>query len=178
MSSGRSGVDRPRVLAAGLGEQVVDLAGDEAFEAADDVFLGEALLGASFDVGNGRWVPAHSDDHDPVEGGVGLAVAATIETMPAGSLAGTSRNRASTAEFRERSLGVDSVGVVASGDEHFRSGVEPDPEPFEEFGSGSLGECFEPGGVDLDLFVQSEPTRRETRQRDTHRDPEVAMRIT
>ena len=49
---------------AGFGEQVVDLAGDESFQAADDVFLGGALLSKAFDVRDGGWMPAHSDDDD------------------------------------------------------------------------------------------------------------------
>jgi hypothetical protein len=48
------------------GEGSVDLAGDVAFEAADDFFLCEAFGGAAFDVGAGALVPAQSADHDAV----------------------------------------------------------------------------------------------------------------
>ena len=63
---------------------VVDLASDEALQAADDVLLRQALGGASADVVDGRLVPAHADDHDPVESRVGMAVTATVEPMPIG----------------------------------------------------------------------------------------------
>lgn len=52
----------------GFGEEVVELSGDVSFQASDDVFLGEALGGSSFHVGDGGWVPAHADDDDPVRG--------------------------------------------------------------------------------------------------------------
>jgi len=37
----------------GFGEEMVELAGDEALEASDDVLLGEALCGAAFHIGDG-----------------------------------------------------------------------------------------------------------------------------
>src|SRR5690606_19375637 len=66
------------------GDDLVELAGDVAFEAADDLLLGLALLGASFHVGAGAGVPAQAAEHDPVEGGVGLAVAASVQAVPGG----------------------------------------------------------------------------------------------
>src|SRR5690606_12238515 len=59
-------------------------AGDVAFEAADDVFFGEAFGGAAFDVGAGGRVVAHAGEHDPVEGGVGLPVSSPVEPVAAG----------------------------------------------------------------------------------------------
>lgn len=59
-------------------EDAVDLAGDVALEAADDLGLGQALGGAPLDVGAGGCVVAHADQHDAIEGGVGLAVAAAV----------------------------------------------------------------------------------------------------
>ena len=64
-----------------LAEGVVDLAGDESFEAADGVFLGEAVGGAFREVGVGAGVPAESVDDDHVEGFVGLAVASAVEAV-------------------------------------------------------------------------------------------------
>src|SRR5215469_1106923 len=62
---------------AGRRAQVgVDLAGDVTLEAADDFLLRPAFFGAPAGVGAGRWVPAEPGDHDPVEGVVGLPVAA------------------------------------------------------------------------------------------------------
>ena len=62
-------------------EQVVDLAGEVALEAPDDLSLGQPLFGSSFDVGDGRCVPSHSDDDRPVERCIGLAVAAAVEAV-------------------------------------------------------------------------------------------------
>src|SRR5712692_5356306 len=64
-----------------LRERGVDLAGDVALQAADDLALGLALAGAPRDVLSGRLVPAHADEDDAVEGGVGLAVAAAVEPV-------------------------------------------------------------------------------------------------
>ena len=63
-------------------EGVVDFTRDESLQAADDVFLGQPLTGASDNVVEGRLVPAHADDHDPVECRVGLAVASAEEPVP------------------------------------------------------------------------------------------------
>ena len=84
-------------------DAVVGLAGDEAFEAADDVFLGEAFGAAAGDVVDGGLVEAHADDDDPVERCVGLAVPAAVEAVPVG-LPGRGGDRAGAAEFRERGL--------------------------------------------------------------------------
>ena len=65
-------------------DALVGLAGDEAFEAADDVFFGEALGGAAGDVVDGGLVKSHAHDDDSVEGCVGLAVAAAVEAVPVG----------------------------------------------------------------------------------------------
>src|SRR6266511_3346411 len=70
-------------LFAGLSEQCVDLAGDVAFQAADDVAFALAFADASHDVVPGRLVIAHADEDDPIERGVRLAVAATGSTAAA-----------------------------------------------------------------------------------------------
>src|SRR5207248_2353012 len=62
-----------------LRERCVDLAGDVPFQAADDLAFALALAGAPFDVVLGGLVVAQADEHDPVERGVGLAVAASVE---------------------------------------------------------------------------------------------------
>ena len=41
----------------------------------------EAFRGSSIDVGDGLGVPVHAHDHGPVERGVGLAVAASVESV-------------------------------------------------------------------------------------------------
>ena len=54
------------------------------FEAAYDFGFGLALRGASADVVECRLVAPHTDDHYPIEGGVGLPVASTVEAVPDG----------------------------------------------------------------------------------------------
>src|SRR6516165_8153569 len=67
---------------AGAWAQVgVDLAGDVTLEAADDLFLSQALFAAPGDVGAGGRVGAHPGDDDPVQGVVGLAVTAGVEPV-------------------------------------------------------------------------------------------------
>src|SRR4051812_17348278 len=62
----------------------VDLPGDVALEAADDLSLAEALAGAAFDVVAGGLVMAHPHDGDDVERAVGGPVAAAAEPVSAG----------------------------------------------------------------------------------------------
>src|SRR6266545_1150007 len=66
---------------------LVDLAGDVALEAADDVLFGLALLGAPLDVVLGWLVAGHPRQGDHPQGVVGLPVTAAVEAVP-GGLAG------------------------------------------------------------------------------------------
>ena len=52
------------------------------FEAAYDFGFGLALRGAAADVIQCRLVAAHTDDDYPIEGGIGLPVASTVEAVP------------------------------------------------------------------------------------------------
>ena len=82
-----SGPGRPRGLSASarwLAEVGVDLAGDVALEAADDLWLGFAFRGAPLGVGAGGGVGAEAGEHDPPQGVVGLAVAAGVEPVADG----------------------------------------------------------------------------------------------
>jgi len=65
-------------------EGVVDLAGDVALEAAEDLSLGLAFGRASLRVGAGALAVAQAADGDEVECSVGLAVAAVVEAVPCG----------------------------------------------------------------------------------------------
>jgi hypothetical protein len=60
-------------------EGVIGLAGDVALEAADDLALGLAFLGAPRGVGLGAWAVAQATDGDHVQRAVGVAVAAVVE---------------------------------------------------------------------------------------------------
>src|SRR4051794_3568231 len=102
MSSGRDGAsdgsgaagdgdDRVAPL-RGLGlleqvgeERVVELAGDVALEAADDLGLGLALGGAAFGVGACAFAIAQAADGDHVQRAVGVAVAAVVEAVAVGA---------------------------------------------------------------------------------------------
>src|SRR5258708_11013167 len=60
-------------------QNLVELAGDVALEAADDLFLGQAFGGASLHVVTGATAGCHAGQGDHVEGAVGLSVAAPFE---------------------------------------------------------------------------------------------------
>src|SRR5260370_19428599 len=69
------GSGRPRSLSVSgaPGGGGVHLAGDVTLEAADDLFLGQALFAAPGDVGAGGRVGAHPGGPDPAPGGAGPA---------------------------------------------------------------------------------------------------------
>ncbi len=60
-------------------DQVEHLTSSVTFEASDDFASGLALWGAAFAVRLGARVKAQAGLHDPVQGGVGLSVAAAVE---------------------------------------------------------------------------------------------------
>ena len=59
-------------------DAVVGLAGEEAFQAADDVLFGEAFCGATSDVVDGGLVESHSYYRYLVQRRVGLTVPASV----------------------------------------------------------------------------------------------------
>src|SRR4029453_4382953 len=59
----------------------VDPAGHVAFQAADDLALGQSLGGAAGDVGLGPRVVVHADQDDAPQRVVGLAVAAAVDSL-------------------------------------------------------------------------------------------------
>src|SRR4029450_11739320 len=77
----------------------VDLSGDVAVEAADDLAFAEAFGGASLDVGAGGLVVADADDGDDIESAVGGSVAAAAESVPAGGSSAAGRLGCDAAEF-------------------------------------------------------------------------------
>ena len=60
---------------------VVDLAGDVALEASEGFFLGSTLCDAFGDVVLGSLVVDHAGDDNVPERGVGLAIAAAVESV-------------------------------------------------------------------------------------------------
>jgi hypothetical protein len=106
-------------------EGVVDLAGDVAFQASDDLGFGEAFPRPSFDVSARPGVIAEPAENDDVEGVVCAAVAASIEPVPVGAAA-AGGNRRSAAEMREGGFGFDPIEVVAGAGEHLASDLRSD----------------------------------------------------
>ena len=108
-----------------VGEQVVDLAGDVAFQAADDLPAVFAFCLSFLGVGDGGLVVTHAGDGDPPQGIVGLAVAAPIKTVAYGPsrrrLDGTGAAQCGEGRFR-----LHAFGVVTSGDQQGSGGVGAD----------------------------------------------------
>src|SRR5580700_3531486 len=69
------------VLPGGRAQLAVDLAGDVALEAADDLRLGFPFGCAPLNVGARHRVRAQAGEHDPPQGVVGLAVTAGVEAV-------------------------------------------------------------------------------------------------
>jgi hypothetical protein len=142
---------------------VIDLAGDVAFEAADDLSLAFAFGGASCDVVDGGLVKAHANDHRAVESAVGLSVPAVVEPVALRE-ARAGGDRAGAAELGEGRVGVDAVEVVAGEDEHLGGGVGADPESLAQTRGGGRGELVEQLVVRADLLVEHDPAARERAQ--------------
>src|SRR4051794_33010624 len=70
------------------GDESVDFACDVSLQAPDDLPAGFALRKASPQVVLSTVVPAQPTEDDPVEGRVGLAVTATVETASLGLAGG------------------------------------------------------------------------------------------
>jgi len=91
---------------------VVDLACDVAFEASDDFAFAESVCGSSFHVRDRGFVVAAETDHDDgPEGGVGLAVPGTVESVAVG-LARRDAYGVAAAQCRVARFGVEPFGVV------------------------------------------------------------------
>ena len=113
-------------------DSLVDLASEKTFQAPDDLPFGSAVRRAACDVINGRLMVPHADDDGAIKGGVGVAVAAPIEPVPAGGHPGRGRERTRTAELREGGFRTNPVGIVAEDDQQFGRGVGAHPEAFTE----------------------------------------------
>jgi hypothetical protein len=108
-----------------LAEHGEDFSGGVALEATKDLFAGLAFGRAPGGVVAGGLVPAEPHDHDAGQRGVGLAVPAAVEPVPAG-LAGGGLHRRGAAQRGERGLGVQPPGVVAGGDQQRGGAVGAD----------------------------------------------------
>ena len=108
------------------GEVLVDLAGAGALQAAQDVELGEPLVGPALDIRPGRWRAVPADQGDAPQGVVGVAVAAPVESVAVGAARGR-RDGGGAAQMGEGGLGAEPLGVVAGGDQQLPGGVDPTP---------------------------------------------------
>jgi hypothetical protein len=66
----------------------IHLSGEVALEAADDLELGVAFGGLLGDVVLGSLIDSKAGDHGQVEGGVGLPVTASVESVSSGQAGG------------------------------------------------------------------------------------------
>src|SRR5215204_7576630 len=105
------------------GQRVEDLAGDVALQAADDLGLRQAFVGAALGVGAGAGVVAEAAKNDNVERVVGATVAAAVGPVAVGASA-AGGDRCGAAEVREGGFGLDPVKVVAGADEHLAGDLE------------------------------------------------------
>ena len=65
--------------------------------------------------------------------------------------------RTDTAELGERGVGPDLIVVDTGRDQYFQSGIEPNPERFDESRSCRVGEDLQTVGVNLHFLVDFEP---------------------
>ena len=90
-------------------------------------------MGAALDVGAGARVVAEPVEHDDVEGVVGVAVAASVESVSVGAAA-AGRDRRDAAQVGERGFGGDPVGVVAGAGEELAGDLGADTGKGEQRG--------------------------------------------
>jgi hypothetical protein len=143
----------------------VDLACEEAFQAADRVAFGVAGGDASLEVREGRCVSAAGPDHDDgPERGVGVAVTGSVESSSLGVAAGDGDGGGAT-ERREAGFGSEPVGIVAGGAHQGAGGVVADTVAGEER-RGDGVEDDSDGLVEfLDLVVERGPSACDGDQR-------------
>ena len=121
------------MASAGVAQAGVDLAGHVTLPAAEDLLLGQALLGAPGDVGPGGRVRAHPGGHGPPQGLAGLPVTAAVEP-PAGDLPRGGGDRRGPAQVRPGRLAAQPSRVVPGGDQQQRGGIRAGAVPGQQAG--------------------------------------------
>jgi hypothetical protein len=124
-------------LACGL-HDVVDLAGNVSLYAAHDFGFCPAFADAAVEVVAGGVVAAQSNNTNDVQGAVGVAVPASVDSVPHGFAAG--RFGRDPAEFGERGVGPDAFWVVAQSDEQGGGGVGADAVHLAQSGARVSGQ--------------------------------------
>ena len=94
----------------------------------------------------GWLVVSHPDDHDAIEGSIGLPVASPVEAMPV-RFPARGWNRTGAAEFGESGVGTDAFGIVADEDEHLSCGPRGDPFGFEHGRRAGCRQSLESHGL-------------------------------
>jgi hypothetical protein len=107
------------------GDDLVDLAGDVSLEAADGFAAGFAFGDAAVEVVAGAGVPAQPGQGDAVERGVGLPVAAAIESATAGFARGRFQ-RADAAQGGKTSYSPPNPAARETPPEFGRSPAAPE----------------------------------------------------
>ncbi len=100
-------------------EGPVGLAGDEAFQAANDLPPAFSFPRSSDSRSRGWAGGSACGRGDAAQSGVALPVAASVEPVPVGLTAG-SRDGAGAAELSERGLAANAFGIVAGDDGQHR----------------------------------------------------------
>ncbi len=104
---------------------------------------------------------SHPGDHDEVERGVGVAIAAAAESVPAGCLPAGCGLRSDAAEPRECAFAGESVVIVACGDQHLCGDFRSDTVEGAESRSGRDDELAELTIELFDLVVEERPAVRQ-----------------
>src|SRR5262245_29419621 len=156
-------------LSRGRGDEVVvDLAGDVALEAADDLALREPFGFPSRGVGAGTRTEAEARDRGEVEGAIGLPVATAIEPV-ALRHAGTRGERRHAAEHREAGLAAQPLRVVTSGDEQLAGDLDADPDLVEQLRVELADELLDRLVQIRDLVVELDDPTSDALERDPGR---------
>lgn len=145
------------------GEVFEGLACDGAFEAAQDVFLGQALVESALHVRLGAGIVAQAAHGDLVEGLVGLAVSASVQAR-ATSPARGDRDGSGSAQAGEGGLAVEALDVGPGGDQEAGGGVSADAGPAGQGGGRGCHQGVEPGVQGADLLVQGTDARGDASQ--------------
>jgi hypothetical protein len=132
---------------------VEGLAGDVAFEAAEDFAFVESVSGPFGGVGLGALAVAEAADGDHVECSVGLSVAAGVESVTGGA-AGACLDRGGAADLREGRFAAEPLDVLAGGDEELASALGADPKELSRARGGSVREVLELAVEFDDLVVE------------------------
>ena len=103
----------------------MNLAYDVALEAAHYLAPCFAFCGSSGYIGFGFFVVSHTDDGDPVERGISLAVAASVQSH-AVCLAAGRRDRTDATQLGQGCLGFDPLGIITNEDQHLGDGLRRD----------------------------------------------------